>query len=168
MMNNNDRNPRHVQMQVIQNVKNEQLFQMDTDRFLDLLYDDGFAIDYSYGKSKSILYDFAEIETKLKHLIEHLCVFDLNKFTFLNYQHELFNEDSTLITDIRNRIRQEPLTNDDKTKLHLLLTNMKSDAILHYIGSLDYIFTYLRNLISDDNTMTIQVFVEKNIKHNKY
>ncbi|CAF0807414.1 unnamed protein product [Didymodactylos carnosus] len=166
-INSNDQNTRHIQQQqTIQNVKNEQLFQMDSDNFLQLLYDDGFVIDYNYGKSKSILYDFDEIEIKLKHLIEHLCVFDLTKFTFLNYQHELFNEDSTLITDIRNRIRQELLTNDEKAKLHLLLTNMKPDAILHYIGSLDYIFTYLRNLISDDNTMTIQVFVEKCIKYN--
>ncbi|CAF1066989.1 unnamed protein product [Rotaria sordida] len=167
VIKNNNENVKQRQLQTIQNVKKEQLFHMDSDKFLHLLYDDGFVIDCSYGRSKSIVYDFDEIEIKLKHLIEHLCDFDVTKFRFLNYQHELFNEDATLITDIRNRIPQESLTNDDRAKLHLLLANMKPDAILDHIGSLDYIFTYLRNLISDDNTMTIQVFIEKYIKHNR-
>ena len=72
-----------------------------------------------------------------------------------------------MINDVRRRVKQEFLKENDRIKYKNLITGMQNDDILHYLGSLDYVFTYLRN-IDDESTnhtsITIQAFVEKHIR----
>ncbi|CAF3292255.1 unnamed protein product [Rotaria sp. Silwood2] len=63
---------------------------------------------------------------------------------FLNYQFELYGENTSLINDVRTRIKQKQLPSVDRTKLQSLITTMDNDEILDYLGSLDYVFIYLR------------------------
>jgi hypothetical protein len=90
---------------------------------------------------------------------------DTDKLRFLNYQFELYNENTSLINGVRDRIKQQQLSNDERTKLLRLITGMNNDDILNYLGSLDYVFTYLRNSVLENatETTTIQTFVEFHI-----
>jgi hypothetical protein len=87
---------------------------------------------------------------------------DTDKLRFLNYQFELYGENTSLINDVRARIKQQQSPNDERTKLHRLLVGMNNDDILNYLGSLDYVFTYLRNSVLENatETTTVQTFVE--------
>ncbi|CAF4949019.1 unnamed protein product, partial [Rotaria magnacalcarata] len=90
---------------------------------------------------------------------------DTEKLRFLNYQFELYGENTSLINDVRARIKQQQMTNDERIKLQRLLRAMSNDDILNYLGSVDYVFTYLRNSVPEtaSETTTIQTFAENHI-----
>ncbi|CAF5139531.1 unnamed protein product, partial [Rotaria magnacalcarata] len=99
-------------------------------------------------------------------MISCLPLIDTEKLRFLNYQFELYSENTSLINDVRKRIKQESLTQNEKIKLKNLINSMQNDDVLHYLGSLDYVFTYLRNIDDEttNNMLTIQSFVEKYVR----
>jgi len=150
----------------IQSIRPEHILHLDANVISKKLITDGFTINYQYGKSKDIIYDYEEIELTLRNMIGCLPLIDTEKFRFLNYQFELYSENTSLINDVRTRIKQEFLKENDRLKLKNLINGMQNDDMLHYFGSLDYVFTYLRNM--DDETtnesITIQTFVEKYIR----
>ncbi|CAF5157686.1 unnamed protein product, partial [Rotaria magnacalcarata] len=123
-------------------------------------------INYEYGKSRDIIYDYDEIELVLRNKISNLPMIDTEKLQYLNYQFELYGENSSLITDVRTRLKQEPLEPTERKKLIGLIQGMDNDDIVNFLGSLDYVFTYLRDIDIDLNIEmpTIQTFVEKNIR----
>ncbi|CAF1973307.1 unnamed protein product [Rotaria magnacalcarata] len=120
-------------------------------------------INYEYGKSRDIIYDYDEIELVLRNKISNLPMIDTEKLQYLNYQFELYGENSSLITDVRTRVKQEPLEATERKKLIGLIQGMDNDDIVNFLGSLDYVFTYLGDIDMDLNIEmpTIQTFVEK-------
>ncbi|CAF1079402.1 unnamed protein product [Didymodactylos carnosus] len=150
----------------IQKLKQEHLLVLNTDTIDHILNNEnGFIINYEYGKTKEIIFDYDEIETKLRNRISRIRSIDINKFDYFNYQFELYNQDVSLFTDIRRNIKQELLPNDDKIKYRQFLMNTKPDDIRKFLGSLDYVFTYLRNSSDQPRTLTIRNFVQKAIQN---
>ena len=64
------------------------------------------------------------------------------------------------------RVKQEALAAADRKKLKSFIEGMDKDEIVNYLGSLDYVFTYLRDIDMDPNAEapTIQTFVENHIR----
>jgi len=151
----------------LQSIRPENILRLNPNELSQKLVDDSLVVNYQYGKGKDIIYDCEEIEITLRNMISSLVLIDTDteKLHFLNYQFELYGENSSLINAVRARIKQKQLPNDIRTKLHSLLIAMNHDDILNYLGSLDYVFTYLRNSISENATETteIQKFVEIHI-----
>lgn len=154
--------PRHV---ALQSIRTDHLFRFDRDEFSSLLVNECTVINYEYGKSKDIIYDYDEIEMILRKLISSLVRIDTDKLKFANYQFELYGENSSLITDVRSRIKQERLPVLIQSKIVKLISQMKNDELLNYLGSLYYIFTYLRTSVKEklSQQMTIERFVMTNI-----
>ena len=150
----------------VQSIRSEHLFKIDAEEISAQLVTDSFMINYEYGKSRDIIYDYDEIELVLRNKISNLPMIDTEKLQYLNYQFELYAENASLITDVRTRVKQEPLEPTERKKLKGLIQGMDNDDIVDYLGSLDYVFTYLRDIDMDPNfeVPTIQTFVEKNIR----
>ncbi|CAF4779278.1 unnamed protein product [Rotaria sp. Silwood2] len=77
------------------------------------------------------------------------------------YQFELYHENISLTTNIRPRIPQTSLSTVDRAKLKSLLVRMNHYEIVHSLGLLDNIFTYLCNIDDDLSNINIQTFVEQ-------
>ena len=150
----------------LQAVRREHLFQIDADEISAQLVTDSFSINYEYGKGRDIIYDYEEIELALRNKISNLPMIDTEKLQYLTYQFELHGENSSLINDVRARVKQEPLVPGERTKLKGLIQGMDNDDIVHFLGSLDYVFTYLRDIDMNRTAdiLTIQTFVEKHIR----
>ncbi|CAF0809248.1 unnamed protein product [Rotaria sordida] len=167
IVNDADNNRYHQNAIPIQSIRPEHILHLDANVISTKLITDGFTINYQYGKSRDIIYDYEEIEITLRNMISCLPLIDTEKLHFLNYQFELYSENTSLINDVRTRIKQESLIQNEKMKLKNLINSMQNDDILHYLGSLDYVFTYLRNIDDDEttnNSLTIQSFVENYIR----
>ncbi|CAF4543837.1 unnamed protein product [Rotaria sp. Silwood2] len=146
----------------LQSIRPEHIFSLDRNDLNRKLINDSLVLNYQYGKSKDIIYDYEEMEITLRNMISKLVLIDTDKLNFLTYQFELYGENTSLINEVRARIKQQQqLTNDDRTKLNSLINTMNHDDILHYLGSLDNIFTYIRTIAVEKLTedMTIQLFV---------
>ncbi|CAF3742087.1 unnamed protein product [Rotaria sp. Silwood1] len=153
----------------LQGIRPEHALRLNSHDLSSKLMLDCFTINYQYGMSKDFVFDYEEIEMTLRKIVSCLPLIETEKMNFINYQFELYGENALLITDIRNRVKQEPLQFDDRKKLKARILSMKNDQILNYLGSLDYVFTYLRHMDSDTitNAITIQQFAEECIKsHN--
>ncbi|CAF1340047.1 unnamed protein product [Adineta steineri] len=150
---------------LLQSIRPENILRLDRNELSQKLVDDSLILNYNYGKGKDIIYDYEEIEMTLRNMISSLVLIDTDKIRFLNYQFELYGENTSLINDVRARIKQQQLPIDERTKLKYLLIKMNNDDILNYLGSLDYVFTYLRNSVLENATeiTTIQTFVEYHI-----
>ncbi|CAF3970961.1 unnamed protein product [Rotaria sordida] len=72
-------------------------------------------------------------------MISSLVLIDTEHLHFLNYQFELYEENTSLINDVRTRIKQKQLPNVDRTKMQSLITTMDNDEILDYLDSFDYV-----------------------------
>lgn len=82
-------------------------------------------------------------------------------------QFELYEESSSLIADVRKNIEQKLLPEKKRNELKNLLDTIPNDDILHYLGSLDHIFTYLRHCKRKVvPTYTIKTFIDQHI-HSK-
>jgi hypothetical protein len=149
----------------LQSIRLENILCLDRNELSQKLVDDSLVLNYQYGKGRDIIYDYEEIEITLRNMISSLVLIDTDKLRFLNYQFELYGENTSLINGVRARIKQQQLSNDERTKLQRLLIGMNNDDILNYLGSLDYVFTYLRNSVLENaaETTTIQTFVEHHI-----
>ncbi|CAF2109890.1 unnamed protein product [Rotaria magnacalcarata] len=147
----------------VQSIRSEHLFEINAEEISQQLVTNSFMINYEYGKSRDIIYDYDEIELVLRNKISHLPMIDTEKLQYLNYQFELCGENSSLITNVRTRVKQEPLEATERKKLIGLIQGMDNDDIVNFLGSLDYVFTYLGDIDMDLNIEmpTIQTFVEK-------
>ncbi|CAF4298072.1 unnamed protein product, partial [Rotaria sp. Silwood2] len=149
----------------LQSIRPENTLRLDRIELSQKLVDDCLVVNYQYAKGRDIIYDYEEIEMTLRNMISSLVLIDTEKLRFLNYQFELYSENASLINDVRARIKQQQMTNDERAKLQRLLGAMSNDDILNYLGSLDYVFTYLRNIVPENasETTMIQTFVEYHI-----
>ncbi|CAF3368108.1 unnamed protein product [Rotaria socialis] len=150
----------------LQSIRLEHVLSLDRNFLSRKLIDDSLVLNYQYGKSKDIIYDYEEIEITLRNMISKLVLIDTDKLNLLTYQFELYGNEASLINEVRARIEQEPLTRDDRTRLSRLIKTMNPDDILHYLGSLDNIFTYIRTIAAErlKQNMTVQLFIEQFIR----
>jgi hypothetical protein len=160
----------------IQSIQQKHLFDFGTNKFRKFLVEKGMMINYEYGMSQEMIYDYDEIEWTLRNEISRLPRIDIKNMRYFNYQFELYDENVSLINDIRERFEQK-LFNDRKRKeMERFINSLDNDSILQLSGSLEYILAYLRtvtnqNIIKKDNTnvpetLTIQTFINEYI-HSK-
>ncbi|CAF4410774.1 unnamed protein product [Didymodactylos carnosus] len=102
----------------------------------------------------------------MRNLVSSLCLFDTDNLPMLNYQFELYNENNSLITNIRRRINQTSLSVVDQAQFKSLLVRMNHDEIVHCLGLLDHVFTYLCNIHDDVSGSSTQAFVEQHMNTN--
>jgi hypothetical protein len=146
----------------IQSIRPEHVLNLTVNDISLKLITDGFTINFEYGMSKDIIYDYEEIELTLCNMISRLPLINTEKMNYLNYQFELYGENTSLINDVRARVKQELLTDDERTKLRGYILDMSNEGILHYLGSLDYVFTYLSTSTDEfgQDPPNIQAFVQ--------
>ena len=147
-------------------VKPEHLFQLDESEISHKIVKDSFVINYEYGQGRDLIYDYEEIEMEMRNFVSNLCLIDADSIPMLTYQFELYNENSSLITNIRRRINQIALSTVDRSKFKSLLVRMNHDDIVHCLGLLDDVFTYLCNIDDDVSDKTIQGFIEQHMNTN--
>ncbi|CAF1040574.1 unnamed protein product, partial [Didymodactylos carnosus] len=148
----------------LQSIRKEHIFDFDRMKLSQKLISDSTVINYQYGKSKDLIYDSEEIEITLRNIISKLVLIDTEKINFLTYQFELYNENTSLINEVRLRVRpQQRFADEDRNKFKNLIITMEPNHILGFLGSLDNMFTYIR-IISEDrlrDNMSIQIFVKR-------
>jgi hypothetical protein len=142
------------------------MLRLDESEINNKLVRDGFVINYEYGQGRDLIFDYEEMEMEMRKLVSSLCLFDTDNIPMLNYQFELYNENNSLITNIRRRINQTSLSNVDRAKFESLIVRMNRDEIVQCLGSLDHIFTYLCNIDDDVSDSSIQAFVEQHMNTN--
>ncbi|CAF4737337.1 unnamed protein product, partial [Rotaria socialis] len=105
-------------------IRPEHLLQLGELELTKKLLKDSFVINYEYGQGRDLIYDYEEIESEMRNLVSSLCLFNTENIPMLNYQFELYNENSSLITNIRRRIPQTLLSTVDRAKFKSLLVRM--------------------------------------------
>lgn len=150
----------------LQSIQKEHIFSLSRDNLSAKLINDTLVLNYQYGQSKDMIYDYEEMEITLRNMISELVLIDTEKVNFLTYQFELYAENASLISEVRVRIKQQQMVDDFRMKLSRLIMSMSHNDILHYLGSLDNIFTYKRTIAVErlPEDMTIQVFIESFIQ----
>jgi hypothetical protein len=150
----------------LQAIRLEHTWCLDRYEVTKKLMDDCLVVNYEYGKGRDIIYDYEEIEMYFRNMISSLVLIDTETLHYLNYQFELYAENASLINDVRGRVKQTRFTDDERIKLKNLIVRMNNDDILNFLGSLDYVFTYLRNSKGEhaSTTTPIQVFVQHHIQ----
>jgi hypothetical protein len=151
----------------IHTIENEHLLQLDTETINNKIIKHALVINFEYGQSKDIIYDYEEIEMTLRSLVNRLPLINTDKFRKLQYQFELYGENNALINDVRHHKEQKQMDNDLRRQYRCMLRNKDENDILQYLGSLDYIFTYIQNRNYRSNISTIKLFVNQYI-HSKH
>ncbi|CAF3439065.1 unnamed protein product [Rotaria socialis] len=161
----NSGNSRRQRAIPIQSIRAEHLLNLTANDISLKLITDGFTINYEYDMGKDIIYDYEEVELTLCNIISRLPLINTEKINYFNYQFELYGENTSLINEVRARVKQELLIDDERTKLRGYISEMSNEGILHYLGSLDYVFTYLSTIADDfgQDPSSIQVFVQNYI-----
>jgi len=147
-------------MRLLQKVKPDHMVEIDNSKLLRDIIKFGCIHHYQYGKSKEIAYDFERVEHGLHHYSQGRKVLNPEKYSLINYQFELYPESASIIIDIRKRIRQEQMDQDIKAKYRSVIKNLNKKDLFSYLGSLDYIFTYLCNG-KHNREQSIEDFIEK-------
>jgi hypothetical protein len=167
---NYESNKQNYRVIPIQSIQQRQLFDFDTNKFRKILIEKCMVINYEYGMSQEIIYDYDEIEWTLRNEISRLPRIDIKNMQYFNYQFELYNENFSLINDIRERFDQKLFHDRKRSEMEQFINSLDNDTILQLSDSLEYILAYLRtitnkNIIKKDNSnvneiLTIQAFIE--------
>ncbi|CAF4175985.1 unnamed protein product, partial [Rotaria sordida] len=145
----------------IQKITKEHLLVISPEIIDTILREEnGYIINYEYGKTKEVIYDYDEIETRLCNRINRIRSIDTENFNYFNYQFELYHQEVSLFNDIRRNIKQEQMSTDEKTKLQQFLKNTKMNDVRQFLGSLDYVFTYFRHATGRPPTSTLKESVK--------
>ena len=151
----------------IQSIQRRHLFNYGTDKMRKFLVEKALVINPHYGMGEEIIYNFDEIESILRSEISSLPRIDVEHMSYFDYQFELYDENVSLVNNIRERFPQQLFDNDRKrAEIERFLASLDNDAILQLSGSLEYILVYLctvtnENIIktSVSETLTIQLFI---------
>ena len=149
----------------LQSIQKKHLFQYDTNKIRKLLVERGLMINYTYGMSKEIIYDYKEIEWTLTNEINCLPLVDAKNMRFFNYQFELYNENVSLISEIRTRLEQSLFNEQERSKIKKYLHSLDNNSLLQLFGSLENILSYLRTINNKTivKTMTIRKILNEYI-----
>ncbi len=82
----------HHHLIPLQLIHQKHLFDFDIDRMRKILFETGLMINYKYGMSREIIYDYDEIEWTLRNKINCLPKIDMKNIRYFNYQFELYEE----------------------------------------------------------------------------
>ena len=154
-------------MDLIQTIKPDQVIDLSKDQILTDIVKNGYVHNFEYGKGREIIYDFEEIEAKLHQYANGKKILNDEKFSFMNYQFELYPEEASIFTDIRRKNPQEPFTQDARVKYSNYIKGFSKKDLLSYLGSLDYAFTYLRN-INKKEDYTLEEFCKEAIQNDEH
>jgi hypothetical protein len=148
----------------IQSIQQKQLFDFGTNKMRKLLVEKCMMINYEYGMSQEMIYDYDEIEWILRNEISCLPLIDVKNMRYFNYQFELYDENVSLINDIRKRFEQKLFDDNERAEIKRVLCSFDNHSILQLSGLLECALAYLRTAIS--TTMTIEKFIREYI-HSK-
>ena len=150
----------------LQSIRSEYIFSLDEDQMRRKFNEDCLLVNYSYGKGRDIRWDYEEIEMYFRNMIGSLILIDTETLHYFNYQFEWYAENQSLINDVRARVQQMTLSDDERMNLRNLIVHIKNDDILNFLGSFDYVFTYLRKSHGEHaSTITpIQTFIQHHIQ----
>jgi hypothetical protein len=152
-------------MEIIQTVQTDQVIHINKNLVMTDIIQSGYIHNFEYGKGREVIYDFEEIEGRLHQYTNGKKIIDENKFITMNYQFELYPTGASIITDIRKKNPQENLSQEAKAKYRNTIKQIARDSkkdLLAYLGSLDYVFTYLRN-IKENGDQTVEDFCKEKI-----
>jgi len=144
-------------MEILQTVKVDQVINISKEQITKDILQNGYIHNFEYGKGREIIYDFEEIENKLHQYSNGRKIINEEKLILMNYQFELYNEAVSIFSEIRKKNPQEILSEEARRNYRNLLKKLTKKDLLAYLGSLDYVFTYLQNLKEDGNK-TIENF----------
>jgi hypothetical protein len=136
---------------MIQTVKQQDLIMINEEIIKDKISQNGYVNSRENRLRAEVIYDFEEVEKKLYLLANGKKMLDTQSFVQVNYQFEFYSEANSIITDIRRRTPQNSLTRDMKLQLKFIIEGLSSSHLSEYLGSLNYIFTYLSNQEEDGN-----------------
>jgi hypothetical protein len=145
----------------IQSIQQKQLFDFGPNKMRKLLVEKCMMINYEYGMSQEIVYDYDEIEWILRNEISCLPLIDVKNMRYFNYQFELYDENVSLINDIRKRFEQKLFDDKERAEIQRVLCSFDNHSILQLSGLLECALAYLRTAIS--TTMTIEKFIREYI-----
>jgi hypothetical protein len=93
---------------------------------------------------------------------------DIKNIRYFNYQFELYDENISLINNIRQRFQQTLFDDHERAEIKRTIYSLDNDSILQLFGLLEYILTYLRNINNKNiiETSTIQTFIKEFIHSN--
>ena len=152
----------------LQSIHQKHLFNFSTNEIRKLLVEKCMIINYEYGMSEEIFYDFDEVEWTLRNEISCLPRIDVNNIRYFNYQFELYDENMSLINDIRKRFPQKLFEQQERFKIREHIDSSDNNSCLEISGSLEYILRYLQNMNNQNliENLTIENFINEYI-HSK-
>jgi hypothetical protein len=145
----------------IQSIQQRQLFDFGTNKMRRLLVEKGMMINYKYGMSQEIIYDYDEIEWTLRNEISCLPLIDVKNMRYFNYQFELYDENVSLINEIQKRFEQKLFDDNERAEIKGVLDYFDNHSILQLSGLLESTLAYLRT--ANSTTMTIEKFIREYI-----
>ena len=147
----------------IHTIEEKHLFHFDRDFLRNKIIKHALVINYQYGQSREIIYDYEEIEMTLRSMISSLPLLDVDKFRKMQYQFELYSENNALINAVRQHIQQQKLDQNLREQYRRILQKEDENNILQYLSSIDYIFTYMQNRNYRSTVASIKQFVQEYI-----
>jgi hypothetical protein len=129
----------HQHVIPIQSIQKKHLFHFDINQMRKFLVEKGLMINYIYGMSRDIIYDYDEIEWILRNEVSTLPWIDIKNMRYFNYQFELYDENSSLINDIRVCFEQKLFDDHKRTQIERFVDCLDNDSLLQLSGSLEYI-----------------------------
>mgnify|MGYP006983380357 FL=1 len=95
---------------------------------------------------------------------------DIENMRYFNYRGELYDENKSLINDIRQRFSQKLLDDRKRNEIKELISKLDNNSMLEMSNSLEYILTYLRT-INNKNIVeisTIETFTAVHMQSRAY
>jgi len=145
-------------------ITDKNLFRFDRDTFNKQIQEHALVINFEYGQSQELIYDYEEIELTLRSMINRLPLINTDEYRKIHYQFELYSENNTLINHVRQHVQQKSIPDERRRQYICDLNQTDTNDILQYLGSLDLIFTYLQNRNYRSSISTIDLFVREYIQ----
>ena len=150
----------------IQLIQPKHLFNHGTNKMRQLLIEKALVINYTYGNSEEIIYNYDEIEWTLRNDISCLAKIDMETIRYLNYQFELYDENISRINEMRKYLKPELLTSSKQQEIQQQINDLCEDSIVKISKSLVCILSHLhaanRKIFAE--TLTIKTFIDTYIQ----
>ncbi|CAF4144809.1 unnamed protein product [Rotaria sp. Silwood2] len=147
----------------IQDIQEKHLFRFDSHEIRKLLIDKGITINYTYGMSQDIIYDYDEVEWEFRTEASRLPFIETKNIRFFNYQFELYDDNISLISDIRSRLEQKLFNDNERIKFKSLLDNMENDSLHQLAGNTKQQLKKIMSFTTED----LQKYVGQNVRNVK-
>ena len=166
LQSNTDEN--EIRQLPLHKIREEHLFNFNQDELTKILFQYALVMNFAYGQSKELIYDYEEIELTLRSLVHRLPLIDVEHLPQIHYQGELYSEKSALINDVRRHVQQQRLTDDRPRQYRCELEQKEGSILLQYLASLDFVFIHMRSSRYRPSVSTIELFVEKYIRSTSF